>query len=137
MAALTITAGDVIPGDTAQVAMAKASVAINAGDVIYLDSTTNTMKLADANDAALTAVVKGIAISNVVAGEWVSYVLVGPVTLGTGLLLAGKFYVLGATPGKIHPIADLTTGWRTSIVGYGLTTAILQVSILNTGVLNA
>ncbi len=134
MAALTIAPGDVIPGDSAQVVMSKAGVAIAAGESIYLDEATNTMKLADASVSALTAIVKGIAISNVVAGQWVTYVRNGPIVLGSGLLLAGKCYILGDTAGSINPMADLATGWRGSLIGYALTTSILQVSIINTSV---
>ncbi len=46
------------------------------------------------------------------------------------------FQKVVAAAGAIHPSADLTTGWRTSILGYALTTSVMQVDLTNTGVVN-
>jgi hypothetical protein len=51
-------------------------------------------------------------------------------------MTAGKLYVVSATAGGIAPSADLTTGWRTSLLGIAISTTILDMYIINSGIAN-
>lgn len=135
MADISITATDVVPGSNANTETGTAGVTITAGQTVYLDSTTNTIKLADANASSATAACKGIALHGATAGQPVTYQKGGSITLGT-VLTAGKIYVNAATAGGIAPSADLTTGWRTTILGVALTTSVLGMTLYNSDTAN-
>lgn len=119
---VTITAANVIPGANAQYRYGVAGVAITAGQLVYLDATTNTWRLTDANASDTAADVDGIAVVTVASG--------GPVTVVTrdddlalgGTTARGTIYISSATPGGIAPAADLTTGWFLSVVAIGKST---------------
>lgn len=133
---LTITASDVLEGSGAGVGNGIAGATIAAGEVVYEDAADSAkLKLADANTSSATAAVKGIAINSAAAGQRVSYVKSGPTTLGA-VLTVGKVYVLSATAGKIAPVADLASGWRTSILGVAKSTTSLDVQINNSDTAN-
>lgn len=136
MAAITITASNVVPQSGAAIAHYKAGEAITAGQAVYVD-TNNMVKLADVDLSATAASVLGVAVSSAsAAGQWVAVCTEGPVAVGN-VLTAAKVYVAGATGGAIHPIADLATGWRTSIVGYATSATTLYVKPVNSGIANA
>lgn len=110
------------------------------GQVVYLDTTTNTVKLADANSAA-TATVLGILVTDMYStGE--CYVALDGDTLNVGFTTAaGKIYVLtsddpataNGNPGGICLSSELGVGdfVRPLFVGNG--TAIVQLKLNNTG----
>jgi hypothetical protein len=135
MADLSITAAQVLPGSDAaspQFAQGIAGAAITAGQALYLDSTTNTYKLAD-NDATAAAesVVAGIALHAAGTGQPIRLQTAGPITLGAGAAPAvATIYCLSATAGGIAPSADLATGDRTTILGVGgaSNTIILRIN---------
>lgn len=137
MADLIITASAVVKSTGAQTATGTAGVAISAGQVLYNDAATNTLKLADADLSAAASTVVGIALDNAAANQPVTYITAGNLTLNA-VLTAGKVYVLSATntAGAIAPIADLASGWFTSILGYATNTTNLVISILNSGTAN-
>lgn len=126
MAALAPTPANVVPGADATYHDALAGEAIDAGEACYIDeSDASKAKLADANASETTAKRKGVAVNSAGAGQ--------PVRIATGGTVAGfgavqgTIYVLGATPGAIHPAADLVTGWYVSIVGVGTSTGGLKL----------
>lgn len=110
MANLSITASQVSAGSGASETSAIASVAITAGQAVYLTA-TGQLALADANVSAVEAAAAGIATSTASgAGQRVFYVTEGPVTLGAGAApAAGQPYVVSATAGAICPDADITS----------------------------
>lgn len=128
MADLTITAANVAAGSTAAKATGTAGVTITAGQVVYLDSATNTIKLADADASSATATCIGIALHASLAGQPISYQTDGTITIGA-TLTAGKVYVVSATAGGIAPSADLTTNWRTTILGVATSTTVLTMKL--------
>lgn len=131
MADISITAGSVVPGTNAQVSRAIAGATITAGQTVYIDTTaSNVLKLADANSSSLTATVAGIAVCGGAAGQYVTYQTSGRLTLG-GTITAGGVYVASSTAGGVAPVADLASGWRTSTIGIGLSTTVLDVRIHN------
>jgi hypothetical protein len=135
VADLTITPANVVVVGTPVMKSGYAAVAITAGQAVYLDSGTNTIKLSKA-DADITSQVDGIALNTAAAGQPVWYITAGVLALGA-VLAAGKVYVLsGGAAGAIAPVADLATGWRTTLLGIALTTGQLSIAINVTKVTN-
>jgi hypothetical protein len=124
MADLTITASQVLPGAEsagAQFAQGIAGASITAGQVLYLDSSTNTYKLADNNDTSQAlSVAAGVALHAAGSGQPIRMQIAGPITIGAGAAPGvGSVFCLSATAGGIAPVADLATGNRTTILGVG------------------
>lgn len=136
MADITVTAASVVPVAGFGFLDLTAGASITAGQTVYLDTAnSNVAKLADADASALTATVAGIALHSASSGQPLKVITSGDLNPGA-TLTAGKIYVQSATAGGIAPAADLTTGWRTSIVGVATTTSNLSLAIKNTGVTN-
>jgi hypothetical protein len=133
MADVTVTAAEVLPDAGTQTIQGILGATVTAGQTVYLDASTNTWKLADANASALTANCKGIAMNGGVAGQPVTVCNGG--TLDPGFTVTvGTVYVLSATAGGIAPADDLTTGMYTTILGVGITASQLKLQILASGV---
>lgn len=133
MADLVITASDVQPGANGIAATATAGEAIDAGEVIYLDtSDNNKAKLADANDSAKIAVV-GIAVASAAQGQPVPYAGPGSITL-SAVMTAGTLYFLSQNaPGKLAPEADLLTADYKVLVGGASSTSAFEMHLWNSG----
>ena len=130
MADLSITAANVLNSGGGGVAQGTAGASITAGQTVYLDSATTTIKLADANLSSAASTVVGIALHAASSGQPILYQTDGVITLGS-VLTAGLIYVNSATAGAIAPSADLTSTWRTSILGVALTSSTLKLNIVN------
>lgn len=123
---------------------APCAATINAGQLIYLDSTDldaqgrAKAKLADCNSAtAAVRAVAGIAIVSTVAGGELVYVYYDPaLVIAASGLTANTVFVLSATPGGLAPVADVTTGWYPSIIAVAKsgTTIFFSAPGLFTGV---
>lgn len=106
--------------------------------LLYADSNNGgVLKPADANLSSLASTVAGIALHASLNGQPIDYLTGGQLTLNA-VLTAGKVYVCSATDaaGAIAPVADLASGWFTSIIGFAVSTTVLQVGIVNSGVAN-
>jgi hypothetical protein len=137
VADLAITAANVVVVGTPVPVMKSgyAAVAIVAGQAVYLDTVTNTVKLSKA-DTDISSQVDGIALNTAAAGQPVWYITGGTVSLGT-VLTVGKLYVLsGAAAGGIAPAADLAAGWRTTLLGIAVTSSQLLLVLNVTKVTN-
>ncbi len=133
MADIVITVASVVPGTGAAYVTGIAGAAILQGQTVYLDSTTNTVKLAKANTTVLTAAVVGIAVDAALTGQAVTYQTAGNLAFGA-ILTAGRVYVCsGTAAGGICLANDLTTGWWCSILGIASTTSNLVLGIQNSG----
>ncbi len=133
MADLTITSGSVLAGSGAKKINGTAGAAISAGQVLYLEAATNTLKLAD-NDSA-TAGVRvpvGIALHAAAAGQPLTYLAAGPITIGATVAV-GIVYILSSTAGGIAPVADVGAGDYNSIIGIGTSTSVIDVKIHSAG----
>lgn len=111
---LSITVGSFVPSAAAlkEAQVGTAGATITKGQLLYLDSGTNTFKLADANGTAATAKVVAIAASDAVSGQGLLYLTKdADLTLGATLSMSAPIYCLSATAGGIAPTADITTGW--------------------------
>ena len=137
MADLTITAANVVAGSDAIKETGVAGASITAGQVVYLDSTTGTYKLAD-TDSATAAVrsPRGIALHAASASQPLTIIKSGSLTIGA-TIAAGVAYYLSGTAGGICPIADVASGDYPCIVGMGASTTVLNVGIVYPGVVLA
>ena len=124
MADLSITAGNVVSSGVTEDHVAGAP--ITAGQVVYLEAATNTVKLADA-DHATTEIhtAKGIALNGASAGQPVKVHISGNINVGATLQV-GRVYVLSNTPGGIAPAADLTTTWFPNVLGVATSASNLK-----------
>lgn len=137
MADLSITAANVVAGNTATIARGLAGVTVTAGQVVYLDPTTGKYALADTDSA--TAAVRsahGIALHGASANQPLSVCTEGPVTIGA-TIEAGTAYYLSGTAGGICPVADVAAGDYPLIIGQGASTTVLNVGVVYAGVVKA
>lgn len=133
MADLSITAANVVAGTGAATVTGIAGVTITAGQVVYLDSATNTLKLAD-NDSATAAVRSpaGIALNGAAAGQPIVVQSSGQITIGATVAV-GVVYCLSSTAGGICPNADIAAGDYNTIIGIGVSTTVISVKLHEAG----
>lgn len=125
MADISVTAANVQPG-TATPSNGFFGATVTAGQSVYLDSSTNTYKLADADLSAAAANCAGIALNGGSSGQPATVAVDGPYTVG-GTVVVGKVYVVSATAGGIAPSTDLATGMWTTVLGVGISAT--QISL--------
>lgn len=102
--------------------------AFAAGQVAY-KGVLGTYGLATCTGISPLCVPVGFFENSGGAGQVCSIVSSDPgCTIGNAPLTIGKVYILGATPGAVHPNADETTSWKKSVVGM-CTTATNKLSI--------
>lgn len=130
---VTVTAAEVLKTSTTIIVQGTLGATVTAGQVVYLDTTVDKYKLADANGASPLFTIAGIALNGGGDGQPVSIAVGGDIDPGFTVTV-GSVYVLSATAGGIAPVADLTTGWRTGILGVGTTASNLKLNIINSGV---
>lgn len=123
MASLTITAAQVVLNSGESI-RGTAGATITAGASVYLDTTTNTWKLAQADGTAAEAGQDGLGIALHGASSGQPLAIAGPgcdVTLGAGAApAASAVYIVGATAGDIAAAADVsTTGNYRSVLCVG------------------
>jgi len=115
---LAITAASVVSSTSPTTTDGTAGATITAGQAVYLDSADSKYKLADCNLSSAAAQAVGIALHGAANGQPLKIQWGGNITIG-GTVTVGTIYVLSGTAGGIAPMGDLTTGWRTTIVGVG------------------
>jgi hypothetical protein len=129
MAALTITASAIssnssISGILPSITTGTAGATITQGMSVYKKLADGLIYPTDSNSSDAEAAAVGISLSSALTGQPIVFQNAGPINFGA-ILLAGKWYVAGATvAGDINPIADLTTGWRSTLLFYGYSTSI-------------
>lgn len=133
MADLSITAANVKAGSAStRVQLVQAGEAIDQGEPAYLASDGKYYQT-DANDTAIKAQAKGIAITPASTDGYFLLAVDGLINLGATLAV-GQIYVCSATKGGIAPYADLTTNDFVTILGVATTTALLDINLLVSGV---
>lgn len=135
MADITITAASValVSGNTAS---GTAGATITAGQALYLDSVTNTLKLCDADLSAAGADCVGIALHGSLSGQPIKYQVDGTITIGATVVL-GRSYWASATAGGIAPVGDVASPLRATLIGVATTTAVLTLKLYTSGVVHA
>lgn len=134
MADLSLTPTNVLATGGSRSVGGTAGAAITAGQVVYLESSSGTYKLADCDSA--TAEVRspaGIALNGAGAGQPVQVLKSGPITLGS-VLTAGVTYYLSPTAGGICPVADVQSADYPVILGIAKSGTVLDVKIHEAGV---
>lgn len=133
MTDIVITPTSVIAGADASIDFGVAGATITAGQVVYLETATNKLKLADNNATDIEVrTARGIALNGAANGQPLGVVRSGEVTIG-GTLVANVAYYLSDTPGGICAVADLAPGEYPTMLGMAKTTTSLDVHIYTTG----
>lgn len=134
MADLSITAGNVVPASNAVVERATAGAAITAGQVVYLDTSDNKMKLADADAATAAArTPRGIALCGASDGQPIVIQRSGDITIGATVTAGTAYYLSAANAGGIAPVGDLTSGDYYSLIGVAKSASALTLALIYTG----
>lgn len=133
MANITQTAANVAAGSSAtRVQLVQAGEAITQGMPVYLASDGKYYQT-DANDTAVKAQAKGIAVSPAATDGYFLMAVDGLINLGATLAV-GQIYCVSATKGAIAPYGDLTTNDFVTILGIATTTALMDINIVISGV---
>ena len=135
MADLTITAANVLLTQGTKYS-GTAGATITAGQCVYLDAATSTLKLAQCDGTAAEAAAVGIALHASLTGQPLEYAGSGALINIGGTTIKTTTYLVSAAAGGIAPQADIVTaGHRLTRLGYATgTTGVFQVDIANTGV---
>jgi hypothetical protein len=141
VADLTITAANVLKGDSAVVVTNyNAGESITAGQVVYLKSTDSEWYKAQCDGTAEESgygVTVGVALHASGNGQPLAVQTGGQITIGA-TTVATTNYVVSDTAGGIAPHADLSTaGWYYTRVGHAISTTVIQLNLLATGVAKA
>lgn len=132
MAELSITAANVLPATTATIARGTAGETLVAGQTVYIKTTdSNKIYKCQCDGTQAEAELAGLTINGAAAGQPISYVTSGDVTIGSAST-AGRVIVVGTTAGAAMPSADLATNNYTSVLGGMKSASVLKVSIINT-----
>jgi hypothetical protein len=134
---LSITVANIIPAAGYNATRLAAAVAITQGQSLYEDNSVppSVWRLADANASATTAGGSSsvaIALTPALTGQPCFGMTTGSLAFGA-ILTKGIRYVISANAGGIAPDADLASGWYRTDLGYGLSTTVLQMNIVITG----
>jgi hypothetical protein len=136
MAAVTITAASIVPvtGFSSEHSYV-AGATITRGLAVYLDTVTNTWKLADSDLSAAAAGslgLVGISLSDVVATQPMIVFIGGHLGMGV-CLTQGKVYCVGQVAGEIIAHAELTSTAKVTILGVATSTSNLYCRPWYTG----
>lgn len=133
MADISITATAVTSTSTS-IGTAYAGATITAGQPIYADA-NGALQLADCDSATAAAKVPiGIALNGGAAGQPITYIKGGDLTLNA-VLTKGARYYLSATAGGIAPEADMTgSGKDVVLLGIARSTTVLAVLNIALGI---
>ena len=134
MADLSITAASVAFTSGTKEATYNAGAAVTAGQVVYLDSTTSTYKLAQCDGTAAEADAVGLALHAAASGQPLAIAKHGSVINIGATTAKNTVYFVSATAGGVAPLADLSSGNRIVRVGQASATdGTFQVDIKNVG----
>lgn len=129
MSDISQTATAVVQGANALTTTGIAGATIAAGDLLYVSSGTLFPAL---NDTALHAAVVGMALNGGAVTQTITYQTGGRVNPG-GTVAVAVIYGVSVNAGKVAPSADLGSGKFRSIFGYGVSTTLIEIHIVNTG----
>jgi hypothetical protein len=142
LADIAITAANVVPVANEFLQLDKSYVAgetIAAGAAVYLDTTGATFKWMKADADSATAAARrasGIALSSASLNQPLVVQTAGDITIGGTVAANTHYYLSGAVAGAICPLADVGTGEYLQLIGIGLSTSVIRLSFLTTGLAN-
>lgn len=138
MADISITAASVLSGDGATVQDGTAGATITQGQALYLDTATNTLKLADADGATPINTLAGIALTGASSGQPIKYASRAPAFVLGATVLAGDVIYLSDTPGGLtKTIGDLEAGDKVIVVGVMISTTVMNLAPITGGTIAA
>ena len=118
MAAISVTAANVLPGSNSNIQVGTAGATITQGQSLYFDSASGTLKLADADGTSPANTFSGIALNAGSTGQPISYTAQASALVPGGTVLAGDVIYLSPVAGGItKTYADLTSGATVIILG--------------------
>ncbi len=126
MAAFSITAANVLHSSSATIFTGTAGATITQGQPIYLDSVTNTYKLAN---ALTNSPVAGIAMVGASTNQDMVICSRDPNFAPGFAIGAGNFVLVGNVAGQLNPVEDRGTGWFVTSLGVGIGGNRLNFSI--------
>lgn len=134
MADLVITVASVAPGSNPT--YFKDNVAgetITAGMPVYLKAADQKWYKAKASVTIAEASVRGVSLHGALANQPLVVQSGGQVTIGATIAAGVFYYCSAAAFGGICPVADLASGNFVTALGYGVSTALLQIQPIVTG----
>jgi len=136
MAAISITAANVIPSSTASRSLGVAAATITAGQAVYITA-AGTINLADANGTSPANTFAGIAENGATVGQKISYVTndTAGFTIGATVLAGDTIWLSPTAGGLTKTFADFTTLDKIIVVGVMLTTTTMNLTPVTGGVL--
>lgn len=135
MVDLVQTAANVAAQAGAGTQRKNAGAAITAGMSVFV-ATDGDLEPAQHDVDAATARAVGVALCDAAAGQPCVYAVSGQVNLGATLVV-GETYVVGAAGGAIAPVADVGTGDFSTVLGVAISTSLLKMGIIESGVAHA
>lgn len=132
MATYTFTSGSVLQSGATQGALA--GEAINAGEFVYLDPSDGKARKAECDATVDKAKVAGIAVNSAVAGQPISYVASGEVTVNSAFLSVGLLLVLSPTAGKCMDVGDVVNTQYVTVIGWSTAADKLKVNLAHSGI---
>lgn len=134
MASITVTVASVVRATGQTTAPGTAGETITAGQPLYLKASDSRYWLADGNLSAEGSTIAGISLHASLAGQPITFMTSGPVTLGVAAMTVGQAHYLHTTAGLISD--GQITGYQ-SLIGVAQTTDILYVHLWNSGIQKA
>ena len=135
MTNLVITPANVQHALFAGIERGIAGVVITAGVAIYRD-TSGQLQRAKTN-TAVEADAVGITLNDAAVGQVLAYIVSGDLDLGAVLVVGETYVVSPGIGGFIAPIADITPGQFTTILGIANAINNLKVNIFQGGTAHA
>ena len=136
MADLSITPANVVRGANSVTTFGTAGTTITAGETVYLSPTTNQYLLAQANGSTTTSVA-GIALNSASDNQPLQVLTGGDYVCGGTPVVGGTYMLAADNPGKIAPVADITTGNYVTFLGIATSSTNIFIQILNSGTVHA
>lgn len=135
MAAISITAANVLASAQAVKELCTAGATITAGQVVYLDTSTGTVKLADADASSTTAKAYGIALGGAASGQPILICKEDPDftpggTLSLSVASDAGIYILDGTAGAFCPMGDRAAADYPVIIGVAKSTTKMFFKIV-------
>ncbi len=117
MAAFSITAANVLHSNQATIFTGTAGATITQGQPLYLDTVTNTYKLAN---ALTNSPVAGFAQVGASTNQDMVICSRDPNYSPGFAIGTGNFVLVGNTAGTLQPVEDRATGWYVTAMGVGI-----------------
>ncbi len=137
MAAISLTAGSVIPSASAVLKYGVAGETITAGQVLYIEPVTLLMKLCDANSTAAIAAAVGIATNGASVNQRVYYCTedLGGFAIGATILSGDTLWTSGTAGGITKTAADNVNPVYCTVLGVMTSTTLAKIKIIPGGLI--